>query len=166
ATEDPIAVGEDALMTNYSYPEWGNELYYVWDFKDGSTDTTQNPIHSFSSQGVYHVTLYGIQDTIRPFCRDSATFTINVSGFLSQQSNNKTKISVLPNPVSNIIKVSSDEMIQKIEIYDLTGKLVHSETLSDSQNTYSINMESFVSGQYLLRIRSKSNENQFSIIRE
>lgn len=35
----------------------GTSLTYLWDFKDGTTSTAANPVHSFSANGTYNVTL-------------------------------------------------------------------------------------------------------------
>ncbi|TKD54907.1 PKD domain-containing protein, partial [Flavobacterium sp. ASW18X] len=35
----------------------GTIVEYLWDFKDGTTSTEQNPIHTFTSEGIYEVEL-------------------------------------------------------------------------------------------------------------
>ncbi len=167
ATEDPIAVGENVSMTNYSYPEWGNELYYIWDFKDGTTDTSQNPIHSYSSQGTYHVVLHGIQDTLRPACRDSAIFTIEVSGFLSQELLDECVIEVYPNPVSKILTISGDEPFEQMELFDLSGKLVALTKVTGQAKNHNMNLGHLKSGEYILVItQSDKKKRSFSIVKE
>ncbi len=36
---------------------WGNELEYFWDFGDGYTSFSKNPVHTFIKPGIYPVTL-------------------------------------------------------------------------------------------------------------
>ena len=47
---------------------------FLWDFGDGTTDTAQNPLHTYDSVGVYTVTLTGFRDT----CSSAAVKTVVV----------------------------------------------------------------------------------------
>lgn len=44
-------------FTDFSIPADGNIVKWLWDFGDGSTDTTQHPEHTYASQGNYNVSL-------------------------------------------------------------------------------------------------------------
>lgn len=48
---------EAVQFTDASYVLKGTVVAWHWDFGDGATSTTQNPIHTYSSEGVYPVTL-------------------------------------------------------------------------------------------------------------
>lgn len=58
-----------------------------------------------------------------------------------------TELTFYPNPTKG--KVSFSEMIDKIEVIDLTGK-----TIKRSENTNEINLEDFASGVYFLKLQS------------
>ena len=47
--------GDVAYFNNMSTST--GPLWYVWDFGDGTTDTTANPVHTYLNQGTYTVTL-------------------------------------------------------------------------------------------------------------
>ncbi|MCF8277595.1 MAG: PKD domain-containing protein [Flavobacteriales bacterium] len=47
-------IGEPFTFTNNST---GNAVNYLWNFGDGSTSTDSDPIHSYSAEGTYSVTL-------------------------------------------------------------------------------------------------------------
>ncbi len=56
----------------------GDQLYYLWDFGDGSTSTEADPLHSFTNAGEYEV-LLTVSDDGSPSLSDSDTITITVS---------------------------------------------------------------------------------------
>ena len=106
---DTIQVCNDTLQANYSYSGTGftiqfqdsslNASSFYWDFGDGTTSYTQNPLHTFSKRGTYYVCLT-IEDacTINTFC-DSVTvcsqpvnadFTYSSSGNTFNFTNNST----------------------------------------------------------------------------
>ncbi|MES2702930.1 MAG: PKD domain-containing protein [Bacteroidota bacterium] len=60
--------GDTVIFTNTSV----NALHYVWSFGDGTTDTVTNPIHVYTAQGTFHVSLLGINDA----CEDSSAVDI------------------------------------------------------------------------------------------
>lgn len=90
---DPMAVfSSDTLsctadMVSFSNQSTGGTLTYLWDFGDGNTSTDENPMHQYTSEGIFTVCLsiedqYGCSDMI---CKDnlveiidpSASFTVD-----------------------------------------------------------------------------------------
>lgn len=66
-------------------------------------------------------------------------------------------IQVFPNPVSNKFAVSSTELIEEVEIYDFTGRLIWSvHGLMNS--VIEISSENFESGNYFVRLKLHSGE--------
>ncbi len=69
-------------------------------------------------------------------------------------------ISVFPNPVGDVLYISSAADIKEITVYDISGRVVYNKQFNvryDYFNTR-INTESFPSGVYFVKITS----NQFS----
>lgn len=64
------------LQVAFTNSSQGNIDLHWWDFGDGVTDTTQNPIHQYANSGTYTCTLTVVKD----FCPDTAryiqTFTL------------------------------------------------------------------------------------------
>ncbi len=60
------------------YNRSSNALNYLWNFGDGTTDTTRNPTHTFTNTGNYNVKLISIGNTL---CNSSDTViqSINIS---------------------------------------------------------------------------------------
>ena len=73
------------------------------------------------------------------FCFNNPTATI---------TNNKTNLTVYPNPTSNIVNITLDNYTGKINlmIYDFTGKLIR------STNNRSLNIEDYPRGIYLIKV--------------
>ncbi|MEX1192125.1 MAG: PKD domain-containing protein [Brumimicrobium sp.] len=61
---------------------------WLWDFGDGNTSTAQNPIHSYTTTGLFIVSLT-VQDTISG-CTDNITTTINVSTLSAEFNSSST----------------------------------------------------------------------------
>jgi len=68
----------------------------------------------------------------------------------SPATDNHKSISVYPNPTKGIIKIESEEIIQTVELFDLTGKLLLNTQFNQSNPEFSI--ENYREGNYLLRI--------------
>lgn len=61
-----------------------------------------------------------------------------------------------PNPVSNELTIKSNDAIELIEIYSITGQKINSEFQQLSSNTLSIDCSNIPDGVYLLKLNSKS----------
>jgi len=70
-------------------------------------------------------------------------------------------LKIYPNPVSDILKIDSQEKIESISIFDAQGKQVLTST-SASQ----LNMERFSAGIYLIKIKTKEREFTEKIIKK
>lgn len=64
-------------------------------------------------------------------------------------------IKVFPNPAENFIRVTPDNRIRKIQVYNLVGKEVQSYTYQDNQQ-YSV--ADLPKGIYLVRIVDSNNK--------
>jgi hypothetical protein len=74
--------------------------------------------------------------------------TVNVST-LSNNQFNKNTISVYPNPVKDVLTISSNYTIEEITVYNIQGQLV-----LESNNTNQIITSSLPIGQYLIKVKS------------
>uniref|UniRef100_UPI0024948C86 PKD domain-containing protein n=1 Tax=Cellulophaga baltica TaxID=76594 RepID=UPI0024948C86 len=82
ATSD-VTSGTPSLAVQFtgdtsSDPDTGDTLTYAWDFGDGTTATTANPSHTFTTAGTYTVTLT-ITDDGTPVLTNTDTITIIVT---------------------------------------------------------------------------------------
>ena len=64
----------------------------------------------------------------------------------------KIQVKIYPNPAKDIINISSEKQIQSIEIYDVLGRLIKTETKNN------INVSQFSKGNYLIKIKTGDQE--------
>lgn len=64
----------------------------------------------------------------------------------------KTQVKIYPNPAKNFINISTEKPIQSIEIYDVLGRLIKTETKNN------INVSQLAKGNYFLKIKTRDQE--------
>lgn len=81
------------------------------------------------------------------------TYTTTVQNVLAttEFSKGKDDISIYPNPVKDLLNIQSKQEIIKAEIYDVTGRILR--TTSVSNNT--INVSDLTKGNYIIKLSSK-----------
>lgn len=87
--------------------------------------------------------------------------------FLSVNENKLNTVSVFPNPTSNnVVYVSTNNVIETIEVVDLLGKVVVREVKNDQSMAAVVSTNDLKKGAYLLRINftDKSSSQQSIII--
>ena len=68
----------------------------------------------------------------------------------------ETTVSLYPNPSNELINISFDEdQLSKLELYDITGKLLFKKELNT--NTYALNIANYPSGTYLVKVFNQNN---------
>ena len=68
--------------------------------------------------------------------------------------NNSIEIALYPNPVNDMLNVVTSEDIDNLEVYDITGALVYSN--SNCTNKVEINTSAFATGSYFIRLTTQS----------
>ncbi|UKN01203.1 PKD domain-containing protein [Paracrocinitomix mangrovi] len=120
---------------------------YAWDFGDGGTSNQVYPYHQFSSPGVYQtcLTITDAQGCDTTFCY---SITANcVVGIDDNQEESTLK--VFPNPTNTGVNVMANQM-ERIDIYDLEGRLVYTENVM-MDNVW-LSLDELTNGIYLLHI--------------
>jgi hypothetical protein len=87
-------------------------------------------------------------------------FNLDACATLSTESNETLQTSIYPNPVASTLTVQSSEQIDKIELYDVLGKKVASIT-----GATAINMATFNSGIYILKVHSNNKVTSQKVIK-
>ncbi|MCG3166881.1 MAG: hypothetical protein POELPBGB_02664 [Bacteroidia bacterium] len=87
--------------------------------------------------------------------------TTGITTGISRNETTTNEANLYPNPCRDNITLNFSEPLKEAadcKIYNLTGQLMYSNTLSKSQSNLTINTSSFASGIYILRVNSKSTE--------
>lgn len=69
------------------------------------------------------------------------------ANFLATTETTKVSLSIYPNPVSDVLKIKSNDKIDTINIFDFSGKLV-----SSNSNANEINVSNLIKGNYIIQI--------------
>ncbi|TXI67504.1 MAG: T9SS type A sorting domain-containing protein [Flavobacterium sp.] len=144
-----------------------NKIYYV-NANSTNTDSflTPNIINSesFGETGNYGYTnFYAFNDILifNAWKEESGTelfssifnITLDNNDFEISSSNN---IKIYPNPAKEIINIisSKNELIERVEIYDLLGKNIFSSTINDNR----LALPLLSNGIYIIKIKSSVNQ--------
>lgn len=131
--------------------ETGLVAYYK--FNQGNDSVNNSTVTSLldSSGNANNGTLtdFALTGTASNWKSGSAIITGNTCATLGNSDfDNETSITIYPNPSTRIFNIVSQQNIS-VEIYDLLGKLVYSQSLVSGTN--SIDISNFNSGVYLLK---------------
>jgi len=90
-------------------------------------------------------------------------YTTTVQNTLGLQENDFiNKISVYPNPVKNIINFKTEHNISKVEVYDIAGRILSSNSVSENK----IDLSNFKTGNYILKLYTEKGITNTKIIKE
>jgi PKD repeat protein len=125
---------------------------WSWDFGDGQSSTERNPSHTYMNNGNYTVKL-SISDGNISNTETKIDF-IHVSDGFSIGELNNDMISLYPNPSDGLIQISSEIKIDKIIIFNNSGKLVLDKTIDDK--SVMLNIDYLPSGVYIMQVYFKN----------
>lgn len=94
------------------------------------------------------------------------TITVVAEGTLSLNDVNKHNFSIYPNPSKTKLNISLAQNTNdtKIEVYDILGKRIHAQMLTDM--TTSINASRWNAGVYLVKITNKTGTQTKRFVKE
>jgi len=113
---------------------------YIWN--TSATDSTITP----DTNG-----LYVVVSTDANGCADTATFNVTYIASTGILDNSISTISIYPNPVNDMLNISSSDNIKSLEVKDLLGRIVYSSTDINSKSI-SLNTSNFSNNVYLLSL--------------
>lgn len=81
----------------------------------------------------------------------------------TEENIEETSLQLYPNPVSDILTVSTDLNLDQLEIWSMDGKRILHQPLNDFNSNIELNVDHLVSGVYVIRLRSdqKTIEKRF-----
>jgi len=133
-----------------------------WDFGDGATDTVQNPIHHYTQEDTYLVTLvvgYDYPDGTQ--CRDTAYRTLSVTG-IPETIPSKPSLTILPNPSHGTLTVTANFTHKpknaRLLMVNVAGQEVKQYTLDKMSNVIAINTKTLAKGVYLFTVKENGKK--------
>lgn len=126
-----------------------------WDFGDGTSSTELNPVHTYTANGLYVVSMKVTK------CGKSATIskTLEINTDLNQnQFDLIGKITVFPNPTLNRFRVNLNGTFEKCAavIFDVNGTKLLMQEMSTIA-TFEMDLSALSSGIYILKITADQN---------
>ena len=162
--------GDIARIVMYMYVRYGDrclpELTGVGPF-EGDTDMLQlflqwnadDPVSDIEEQRNPQLEIeYGNRN---PFIDNPALATVIWGGtpaediwgvLLSTEAFDTVSFSMTPNPTSDYLNITASQAIDAIRIYDITGKLVYEEVLSQEIQNGIVNTQDFPQGIYMVKV--------------
>lgn len=122
---------------------------WYYDFGDGFSSQSQNPTHTYQSNGTYTVCLY---ITSADSCTSSYCETIYVNCLAGIDELNKFDLKISPNPATNSFALNlGDESEIGFKIYNLNGRVFDSgRRMSAVQHQFDVS--ELARGMYLLEV--------------
>ncbi|MCX7861388.1 MAG: M14 family zinc carboxypeptidase, partial [Bacteroidales bacterium] len=136
-----------------------NANSYLWYFGDGTQSTDENPIHTYSANGDFNVTLIATNlcgsDTLVYLVTIDYNYTAEIK---------KESVLIYPNPFSTQLKLSSEDEMFEVRIYNPLGSLILLQKVNAKQCT--IRTEKLTKGTYTIELISKHTLIRKIIIKE
>ncbi|MEM9051513.1 MAG: T9SS type A sorting domain-containing protein [Bacteroidota bacterium] len=148
-------IDNSALQSSFTFTGSSDYETLEWDFGDGNFSTEENPLHQYNQLGEYEVCLIFSNDCLT----DTTCQTINLTDPLStDQLKDGVLFTLFPNPSRDNIRLKGTEGWKEAmtaTIYDSSGRLIDSYSLSDKTEETIIDISNLAEGTYLLVV---SNE--------
>jgi subtilisin-like proprotein convertase family protein len=163
-------------VTSFAYSTAGNTISftnttplangYLWDFGDGTTDTTKNPIHTYAGNGPYIVKLMALNH-----CYTATTQNILITG-IKENENFALGFNAHPNPTNGNVHLSyfiPQRGKVVIELFNLVGEKVSTINNQVMENglqqlDYNFKERGLESGSYLIKISIEGKSQTLRIV--
>ena len=113
--------GNDVTFTNNSK----HSFNWTWDFGDSSTSYDFDPIHTYSANGNYSVTLTA------NYCGNSDDTTTVINFTLGQEFNSGFQFKIVPNPSNGHFEILYNGTEEFAEIWSADGQLLFKHHLGE-----------------------------------
>jgi hypothetical protein len=147
-------MGNTVTFTNTS----ASGTSWLWNFGDGTTSTAQSPVHTYSANGIYTVSLYSYSG----LCSDSVQQTVYIiTTGVNQTATANEEIGIYPNPGSGVFTIESPTAaIKSIKIYNLLGAIIYQSDLTAAGRNGKtvIDLSSFSKGIYFAQVQTGSQQ--------
>lgn len=133
-----------------------NATSVFWNFGDGATSIDQNPVHTYTTGGVYTVTL----NASNAYCGKSISRTFAV-GLTDVEDLRELGILVFPNPMRNYLYINAETFSKELQykLYTANGQLRNEGTF---RGRLDLDVSNYANGLYIMQLQ---NNNQTWLIK-
>lgn len=133
-----------------------NAVSYAWNFGDGTLANTQNPVHNYTSNGTYTVTLVV---TTAEGCTKTIVKTITIEQLGLDINTANASIQIYPNPVDNILFISNAKMEKlNIQVVDINGRIIYNTNDFSNSSIIEIPTQTWNKGMYFVTVSSENGQ--------
>jgi hypothetical protein len=136
---------------------------YSWDFGDGSFSYEANPIHAYSSPGIYNVQLTASNNA----CQDSSiVHSVQVISTNLPIPGVEKEIEISPNPTSGIlmINVNKEFPLYKIKVFNASGQTIYSGEYTNQISAINIDLSNQPNGMYFVLVSYDTKSFNYKVI--
>lgn len=153
------SIGYSSVERTYTFTAVGatDVNSYLWTFGDGNSSTDASPVHTYPANGNFNVTLI----YSNACSEDTLQTNLSVTVGIPVLKGGERELLLFPNPTRDELNLRLNTTtfgIKNLEIYDLTGRLMLSETLDfavDKAKTVAVH--TLPAGNYLVRLGDKNS---------
>ena len=91
-------------------------------------------------------------------------YTITVTAALDMADFNKVQIQVYPNPATDVLNIVSSTIVNTVQVFDITGKLVGSHIVNAAEST--VNISNLAPGMYLITIQTDEGSQSKKVVKK
>jgi PKD repeat protein len=127
---------------------------YTWDFDDGITSSSINPSHTYTTIGIYDITL--LAQNTNCLTQKTKQITILSSPVVITSINDvsKNKLKVINNGNGNYQLSTTLHSQKTIKVYDIMGKSILEDLYT--KDNYNLSLTNNSSGIYIIKIRGEN----------
>lgn len=159
ASQNPVLLSNGGTVTFTSGSVAPANSTYSWDFGDGNTSNAQNPTHTYSSTGVYDVSMT-ISDAAG-IC--SETFDVQVTVLADDTGVEEDELlagtTLYPNPGQEVLYIELPAGLKEevqIAVFDMRGQRVEVLTWNVGGDTEVINVSEWAIGLYVIELQTST----------
>lgn len=124
----------------------------ITDVYSGGTLNSTIVSYNWYKAGVHHE-LANVSATTSNGNTTYSSYYTDVPANLGLEENELINLSVFPNPTTGTVHINSDEVISKVEVYQLSGELAMEQTADNS--SLEIDLSALNTGMYLVKVYGK-----------
>jgi len=150
---------DSVSFTNTSY----NATDFLWDFGDGDTSSSFEPMHIYAAPGTYNVILEifsgCLDDTVHQTVVIEDNDTINDTIIGIAALNAQASWNVYPNPSNGIVSVTTEIDLETtmLLVTNLFGQVVYQEnTVVKANQAISLDLSALPTGTYWIQLQSET----------
>lgn len=126
---------------------------YAWNFGDGTISTDENPMHTFSSNDLYYVTLNAYND----FCGTSKTYPVSILFSSTTTIDENTTVVIAPNPARDFVNITIETAKMQpvqVRVMNIQGQELLNMPMTKKE-LHQLDLSSFASGVYFIQLFSE-----------